>query len=101
MTQVTMVVIQNPENYKFVKFQKSNSKGKKYDAILKNKTTGRTKTVPFGALGYQHYKDSTGLGLYSSKNHLDKERRKNFRSRHGANAKRKYSSAYFAYKYLW
>jgi len=91
----------DPENYRFVKFQKSNSKGKKYDAILKNRQTRRTKTVPFGAADYQQYKDSTGLGLYSHLDHLDLKRRKRFRARHAANAKRKFSPAYFAYKYLW
>ena len=31
--------------YKFVKFQKSKAKNKKYSAILKNKETNRTVTV--------------------------------------------------------
>ena len=52
-----MVVIENPDNYKFIKFRKSKSKNKKYDAILKNRLTGREKTVPFGDNRYQHYKD--------------------------------------------
>ena len=96
-----MVRVKDPNNYTFVKFRKSNSAGKKYDAILKNKSTGRTKTVPFGAIGYDHYKDSTGLGLYSKNNHNDKARRTRFRTRHAKNAQHKYSSAWFASKYLW
>lgn len=96
-----MVVINNPKQYKLIDFQKSNTKNKKYDAILLNIKTNRTKKVPFGDKRYQHYKDSTGKNLYSDLNHLDKERRKNYRARHKETAKNKFSSSYFAYKYLW
>ena len=51
--------------YKFLRFEKSKRKGKKYDAVLQNKETKREVRVPFGAIGYQQWKDSTGLGLYS------------------------------------
>lgn len=91
-----------PSQYKFLKFEKSKRAGKKYDAILKNKTTGREVRVPFGALGYQHYKDKA-LGLYSNLNHLDKKRRASYQSRHSGegNISRKYSPGYFAYRFLW
>ena len=95
-----MVIIKNPNDYEFVKFIKSNSKNKKYDAILKNKKTNRFKTVPFGDKRYQHYKD-TALGIYSNLNHLDKKRRRSFRNRHYNNSKNKFSSGYFSYYYLW
>lgn len=96
-----MVVIEKPHNYTFVKFQRSESVGKKYDAILKHKRTGRTRRVPFGAINYKHYKDSTPLKLFRNKDHGDKERRARFHARHRNNAKRKFSSAWFASKYLW
>ena len=32
------------KDYKFVKFRKSNTKGKKYDAIIENIKTGQTAT---------------------------------------------------------
>ncbi len=70
------------KDYKFVKFQKSNTKGKKYDAIIENKKTGQTVTLPFGASDYEQYTDSTGLGIYSHKNHNDKIRRSLYRKRH-------------------
>lgn len=92
--------IDNPNNYKFVKFQRSTSAHKKYDAILENKTTGQTKKVPFGDKRYEHYKD-TALGLYSNKNHLDPKRRKAYRQRHEGEQHQKFSSGYFAWKYLW
>lgn len=88
--------------YKFVKFQKSTNKKKKYDAILENKKTGKTVKVPFGASSYEQYKDKTGLGLYSNKDHNDPQRRKNYKSRHqGFIKKGQYSPGYFSMKYLW
>lgn len=96
-----MVVIDNPVEYTFVKFRKSNTKNKKYDAILRHKETGRKRTVPFGDKRYEQYKDITGLGIYSSKNHLDKERRKNYRKRHFETSRKKFSSSYFSYNFLW
>lgn len=93
--------IDNPEDYKLLGFRKSKTEGKKYDAILENKITKKIKHVPFGDKTMQHYKDVTPLKLYSHLDHNDKQRRDNFRSRHGENAKYKFSSAYFAQKYLW
>ncbi|NBX48669.1 hypothetical protein EBT25_01785 [bacterium] len=92
--------IENPSNYKFLRFEKSRTNGKKYDAILLNKTTKKEKRVPFGALGYSHYKDKA-LGLYSKSNHLDAGRRARYRSRHKGENLAKFSSGYFAWKYLW
>ena len=66
------------KDYKFVKFEKSHIKIKKYNAVIQNKKTGREVRIPFGARGYEHYKDSTDLKLYSSKDHGDHKRRKNY-----------------------
>jgi len=88
--------------YSLKGFRKSKSKNKKYDALLVNKKTGRSKTIPFGDKRYQHYKDSTGLGLYSNLNHGDKERRKKYKQRHQGFIKQgQYSAAYFSMRYLW
>jgi hypothetical protein len=86
---------------KFIKFEKSKAKHKKYAAILKNTETGRTKKVNFGDKRYQHYRDKTGLGLYSHLDHRDPERRRRYRLRHGKTMRKKYSASYFAAKYLW
>ena len=96
-----MVVIENPDNYSFIKFQKSNTKSKKYDAVLYNKQLKKFKNVPFGAIGYSQYEDNTGLGLYSHLNTHNKERRRLYRLRHAGEEKRKYSSGWFSLKYLW
>jgi hypothetical protein len=89
------------DNLQFIRFEKSKNPKKKYTAILKNKDTGREIKKHFGASAYEHYKDSTGLGHWSHKDHLDKTRRKNFRSRFAKASKKKYSPAWFAQKYLW
>jgi hypothetical protein len=39
------------------------------------------KLIHFGDRRYQHFKDSTGLGLYSNLDHGDKERRKSYLAR--------------------
>jgi len=80
----------------------------KYSAHLKN-----GKIVNFGHKDYQQYKDSVpvrmGGGLWSHKNHLDPERRRRYRLRHGGimtknnqhACKIKYSACWFSYNYLW
>lgn len=95
-------------DYKFLRFEKSKKEGKKYDAILirrepnPNKATGREVHVPFGDKNYEHYKDTTGLGLYSNLNHLDSKRRTAYRIRHAKDAKEGYySPGAFAMRYLW
>jgi hypothetical protein len=95
------MIIDHPERYALVKFERSRSRGKKYDAVIRNKRTLREKRVPFGALGYEQYRDSTGLGLYSGSNHGNPKRRKNYRTRHAGENARKFSSGYFSWKYLW
>jgi len=98
-----MVVIDEPDKYKFLHFQKSNNKTKKYDAILQNKDTGRKRTVAFGSRKplMEQYIDKTGLGIYSKLDHKDKKRRENFLKRHDCSNAKKFSSNYFSCKYLW
>ena len=43
--------------------------------------SGKTKKIYFGATGYEHYFDRTGL-LDKKLNHKDPERRKLYRARH-------------------
>ena len=99
------MIIEDPENYQLVGFERSRVRGKKYDAILLKKTTrkGRAavRRVPFGAVGYEQYRDSTGKGVYTRVNHGDPKRRRNYRTRHHGENKRKFSSGYFSWKYLW
>ena len=89
-------------DYKFIRFEKSEAKHKKYSAIIKNKSTGSEIKINFGDTRYQHYEDTTGLKLYSNLDHDDKERRRSFRARHKVYIKKGYySPAYFSYHFLW
>lgn len=97
---------------KGTKFEVPKSGHKKYTAIIPLKD-GKTKRVSFGDSRYEHYKDqvpkSMGGKRWSHKDHLDKNRRENYRKRHGAlkckNGKKcisvKYSPAWFSYYFLW
>jgi hypothetical protein len=96
-----MVRVENPREYRLLGFKRSQARNKKYDAILQNKITGRIRRVPFGQLGYEHYRDSTGLGLYSHLDHNDPARRRNYLGRHRKDKDSLFSSGYFAAKYLW
>lgn len=95
------MIVENPDEYVFQSFQLSETKGKKYDALLKHKQTGRIKRVPFGDSSYSQYNDRTGLGYYSDMNHYDKKRRELYRIRHKGEDKNKFSSGFFSLKYLW
>lgn len=79
-------------------FTKSPAKGKKYRVTFK--WGAKTYVRDFGGLGYAQYKDSTGLGLYSKLDHLDKERRKRYYLRHGT-TDNPLRSLYWSNKYLW
>jgi len=96
-------MIKQNETYKFLRFVKSKTSGKKYDAILLNKKTGREKKVSFGASSYPQYKDSTGVGAWSHKNTLDNERRRLYRLRHAGegNDSNFPNAGYWAWHYLW
>lgn len=88
--------------YTFVRFRKSRTRNKKYDAIIRRKTTGREYVIPFGDSRYQQYKDATGLGLYSYLDHQHERRRALFRARQEKHiAENYYSPAYFSFYYLW
>ena len=81
----------------------------KYSVYVKNEKTGKPKKINFGHSDYEHYKDTTGVGAWSHKNHLDKERRKRYRARAGKikdklgrlTVKNKNSKNYWAYNKLW
>ena len=64
---------------KNIKFEESKRKNKKYRVTFEYKKD--IHTVDFGDKRYQQYKDSTPLKLYSSLNHNDKNRRKNYLAR--------------------
>jgi len=94
---------------KIVKIEKSRAKGKKYVAFVSDGKT--TRRVNFGALGYEQFKDSTKLKLYSKLDHNDPKRRENYFMRHSGvptkqEALKKEKGAvitakYLSHKFLW
>lgn len=99
---------------RLIKIVPSRAKGKKYTAFVKNKSTGKTRKINFGARNYQQYKDSTKLKKFSKKNHGDAKRRKNYFRRHsGVTGKRKalqkewkkskgkFNAKILSHQYLW
>jgi len=87
-------------------YEKSTRKGKKLMVKVKQ-SNGKIKTIHFGNDKYEHYKDKTGI--WKSKDHLEKDRRKNYLARakgikkkDGSLAyKSPESSNYHAVKILW
>lgn len=82
-----------------LRFRKSRTKNKKYDAIVVTKS-GRQRTIPFGDSRYQQFADNTGLGLYTHLNHRDPDRRANYRRRHRSPG-HQFSASWFSWHYLW
>jgi hypothetical protein len=88
--------------WELIAFEKAPAADKKYCAILKERISGRKASVPFGRPGYWHYKDVTGLGLYSKLDHHNDERRKRVRERFsGCVMPQMYSPQFFSFFYLW
>ena len=57
-------------------FRKSGKKGKKYMVI-----TPKGKLIHFGSSVAQHFKDSTGTGIWSKKDHGDPDRQRRYLAR--------------------
>lgn len=90
------------KKYRFIEFEKSPLKNKKYRAILQDKKNKKYVNVDFGDKLYENYHDKTGLNLYSKLLHGDKKRRKSYRARHKVYLKDGfYSPGYFSFYYLW
>lgn len=89
-------------DYKLINFERSKTKNKKYDAILQNKLNDKLVKIPFGDKRFEQFKDSTGLGLYSNKDHGDLKRRQLYRQRHQKDIKKGYySPGYMSFYFLW
>ena len=65
-------------NEVIVDIRKSKRKYKKYVALVRDKLTKKIRKIHFGDNRYPQFKDSTPLRLYSSKDHLDLDRRRRY-----------------------
>jgi len=61
---------------------------KKYTAVVRNKKTKKTRIIHFGDRRYQQFKDRTGVGLYTHKNHGTRRRMRNYFNRHSGTPNR-------------
>jgi hypothetical protein len=87
-------------DYKLLGYRKSNTKNKKYDAVIKRTGSDKEVLIPFGDIRYENYHDLTGLNLY--KLHGDKKRRTLYKQRHKKDLLTGYfSPGYFSYFILW
>jgi hypothetical protein len=106
--------VRNTMRERIVKLLKSKRKGKKYAAIVANRRTRKKRIIHFGAHKYEQFKDSTGLGYYTRKNHGNKRRRQSYFSRHSGiktkakavakekrKSRRKYNAKILSHVYLW
>lgn len=73
---------------KVIEIEKSDRKGKKYKATI-DCGNDKKRTIHFGALDYQHYRDSTKLKLYKKLDHGSTKRRNSYYSRHSGVSDRK------------
>jgi hypothetical protein len=100
-------------NEKIIEWYKGTG-NKKYKVIVEDKKTKKRRTLQFGAKGYEQYKDSSPLKLYSNKNHGESKRRQNYFSRHSGvktkkealkkeikKSKGKYTPKILSHLYLW
>ena len=99
---------------RIVKIIRPTVKGKKYTAIIRDTKNKKERKVSFGSIINEQYKDSTPLKLYSSKDHADKKRRKQFFQRFSnentkaealskeiAKSGGRYNALILSQKYLW
>ena len=99
---------------RIVRFERSPIDGKKYRAFVRDMKTGSERHIDFGASDYQQYKDRTGLGLYSHKNHGTRKRMRNYFNRHSGTPIRakaiekekkassgRYNPKILSHEYLW
>ena len=73
-----------------ITFSKSGKKDKKCKAVFKDGTI-----VHFGPSSCEHFKDTTGVGAWSHKDHGDAKRRGNYHKRHGRDKETNKTSAIF------
>ncbi len=86
-----------------MEFRKSTRQGKKYDVFYKDRW------ISFGDKGYEQFRDSTPLKIYSNLDHGDPIRRKSYLARaKGIKNKQgnltwkdKNSANYYSVHYLW
>ena len=89
------------DRFRHIRFERSRTRGKKYDSIIEDKITKRQQRVPFGDVNFQQYRDTTGLKLYSRLDHNDPKRRAAYKARHENTRHKKFTPSWYADRFLW
>ena len=89
------------DRFRHIRFERSRTRGKKYDSIIEDKVTKRQQRVPFGDVSFQQYRDTTGLKLYSRLDHNDPKRRAAYKARHEKTRHKKFSASWYSDTFLW
>ena len=97
---------------KIIEF-KPGPKGKKYKAVVVD-SAGKTRTISFGSSAYEHFKDTTGVGKWSKKDHGDAKRKRAYFTRHSGTATKaaalrkeidksggRFNAKILSHKFLW
>jgi hypothetical protein len=79
---------------KIISFRKSTKPHKKYDAIMSDGSI-----VSFGDNRHFYFFDK--MGMYPELNHLDKERKDNYKLRHHKDINKRFSPGWMSYNFLW
>lgn len=88
------------DEYDFIGFKKSDMNYFKYEGVIREKRTDKIICIPFGNSKASHYKDTTGLGLYSDQDTLCEDRKWMHNLAYGQEFSG-YCRSYFCNKYLW
>ena len=95
------MVIINADRFKHMRFERSKITGKKYDAVIIDVITRKIQRVPFGNQNITHYKDTTGLKLYSRLDNMNERQRQLYINAYNQTNKKKYSSEWYSARYLY
>ena len=89
------------DRFRLLKFTRSKSMFNKYDAILQDKITLKTGRVPFGNSRMGHYRDDTGLKIYSKMDNRNEKQRTEYLKRHEDTRLKIWSPSWFCAVYLY
>lgn len=88
------------DRFKHLRFERSKTSGKKYDAIIEDIITRKRQRVPFGNLNISHYKDTTNLKLYSYLDNKNERQRTININTYNKTNKKKYSPSWYEIIFL-
>lgn len=89
------------DRFKHLRFERSRTTGKKYDAIIEDQKTKQKQRVSFGNIKSSHFNDITGLKLYSHLDNHDEKLREKYLESYRKQNNKKYSPEWYSGIFLW